>query len=249
MVAEDCGVSELEQVSFDLSKEYYSKKLLYLYQKIFRVYYPNPKFVEKARAFSRAVDTSLHEERNKISEKKVRGDHYWSKISEWGVYKALKDILPDLSYPSFRIHEKDDKRWSSDLFDTVTEIGVSVKYCPLSGRAVFWEESEPSFVFGYRLAAGDYDKKFFGKDACMDKSWVCLCVVDDTDDRPPATRIFFLNRVSTLYDTWLYREPVLNKLKNSKRVLYGHDLLRTFKLRSARGVSHQIANLKGIELK
>ena len=239
------GTSNLCRFAFDLSKEYYARDLGAFYDAIFGVYYPDPELCRRAEDFSCQVGTSFHEERNKVSEEKTRGDHYLSKIAEWGVYKALKGILPDLSYPSFEIHERKDKRWSSDLFDAETEISISVKCCSLSTQEHYWEDGEPSFVFGYRLSKGDYDKKFFGKRAWLDRSWVCLCVVDESF---PATRIFFINRISSLFDTWPYREPRLRKHRNSKRVIYGSDLLSMFRFRSSRSISSQIADLKQIAL-
>jgi len=238
-------VSALERLQIDWSKEFFSEDLEHIYRDIFSVYYPDESLCAQAKEFSDRVDTRYQEERNRVSAQKTRVDHYRSKIAEWGVHKALKRVLPDLSFPSFEIHKREDKRWSSDLFDIENEVSISVKCCPLSNQAYYWEEEEPSFTFGYRLQKGDYDKKFFGKRVWSDRSWVCLCVVDDD---VPATRIFFMNRILSMFDTWPYREPKLKKHRNTKRVIYGNDLLRLFRFRILRSISCQLAAIMGIEL-
>ncbi len=159
----------------------------------------------KAWAFAREVtSTTNYSDSNQSSVKKIRIDHYISKLGE----EAAKIILSDFGEvrgPDYKIYCTDEKSWEEDLF--INDIGIAVK------------TQSRTAAIKYSLS-WTFQSGTLRKDSILQKpeAWVIFVECDDT-----CPYDFYVYPPFQIKDL-VFEEPKLRHLKGHKKVVYAKTL-------------------------
>lgn len=174
-----------------------------------------PEEVQKCKEFAGQMDTSLYAKRNRSSEEKRIFDSYIGKLGELAAYQYLKPMVPDLTYPDFKIYKASEKSWDFDLKGS--EYNVHVKTQDLAQG----EKYGTSWIFQYGNGANrNYDREIF--DRTSPNQWI-LFVSLDTEKPEGIIRAFV--PLDFLHEKKLWAMPVLKHLQfANKLAIYLKDL-------------------------
>lgn len=185
----------------------------------------DPKFIlteemiEKCSEFAKnSVGSSAdkYARRNQFNIDKIMYDIKVGKLGEEGVYQKISQLYPDLSKPDYKIYDKKDKSWDSDLSDPIKHIKVGVKTQDIKSEVSYGR----SWVFQYR-AGKNYDSDtgiFKNSDT---NNFVCFVSVN----LPKRVgEIRGIVKVQWLHEQNLFKPMKLKNLQNNKVAVYYEDL-------------------------
>jgi hypothetical protein len=167
----------------------------------------SPEAVERARAFAEAViETVNYRDSNQTLKKKIRDDHFVSKLGEEAVRLVFETRNCVVDGPDYTIYTGRQKSWAADL--KVNELEIAVK----TQR---------------RSAANRYGLSWTFQDAperrdpilSMPEAWVCLVAYEDL--KPGFECIVYpLRKIRQL----IFEPPHLKHLAGKKKTVYMETL-------------------------
>jgi len=171
--------------------------------------------VKNCKDFAGAMDTSLYAKRNRSSDEKRTFDSYIGKLGEVAVYKYLKDKVPELTYPDFKIYKAKEKSWDFDLKGHGYNIHVKTQDLAQG------EKYGTSWIFQYGNGSNrNYDKEIF--DQTASNQWVAFVSLDNSK---PSGVVRAFVPLSFLHEKNLWAKPVLKHLQfANKLAIYLKDL-------------------------
>ena len=161
--------------------------------------------IQKAKDFATQVTaTTNYADSNQLSTTKITNDHFISKIGEEAVKAVFSKYAP-IAGPDYTIYHGKEKSWSDDLY--VNNIGLAVKTQKRSMAQRF------GLSWTFQSGPARYDVILRKPDA-----WVVFVAYDDISGNicyvyPP----FQMKEL-------ILGEPVLEKLKGFKKVVYANTL-------------------------
>lgn len=164
-----------------------------------------PAVICKANNFAKQVTaTTNYSDSNQLSVTKICNDHFISKIGEEAVKAVLGKYAPVYG-PDYAIYHGKAKSWNDDLY--INNIGLAVKTQKRSMAQKF------GLSWTFQAGTSRCDVILKKPDA-----WVCFAEYDDINCNVCYVYPPFQIKVLT------FGEPVLNKLKGFKKVVYAHTL-------------------------
>lgn len=161
---------------------------------------------EKGEEFAdNVIGTIDYSDSNQFSMDKIKNDHFVSKLGEECVRKVFSEYFDDIEGPDYEIYEGGDKSWDEDL--KINGIGVGVKTQKRS--------TANKFGLSWTFQSGPHRKDRVLED---DEAWICFAEYDDVVGRKCI--VFPPYQIKELD----FKDPVLDKLKGKKRVIYGADI-------------------------
>ncbi len=162
-----------------------------------------PEIIARTQAFADAVlDTVNYHDSNQSERRKVRDDHFVSKLGEEAVRLVFEARKCTVEGPDYTIYSSRQKSWAADL--RVNGLDVAVK----TQR---------------RSAANRYDLSWTFQDSSerrdpilsMPEAWVCLVVYEDL--KPGCECLVYpLRRIKQL----IFEPPRLSRLVGKKQAVY-----------------------------
>ena len=159
--------------------------------------------VNRANAFADAVtDTVNYRDSNQSKRRKIRDDHFVSKLGEEAVrivFEARKCLVEG---PDYTVYDKKQKSWVADLKVNVLDVAVKTQR---------------------RSAANRYDLSWTFQDSprrrdpilSMPEAWVCLVVYEDL--KPDYECVIYpLRKIRQL----IFESPRLSRLVGKKQAVY-----------------------------
>lgn len=162
--------------------------------------------IARARQFAVAVaETTNYGDSNQFSKQKITDDHFISKLGEEAVRVVFSNYAT-VKGPDYGVYEAKNKSWEDDLF--INEVGLSVKTQK--------KTSALRYGLSWTFQAGS-----FRRDKILNnpESWVCFVLYDDVASGN-VCHVYPPFQIKEL----VFRDPVLDKLKGHKLVVYGADL-------------------------
>ena len=165
--------------------------------------------VERARAFADAVvDTVNYRDSNQTKKKKIRDDHFVSKLGEEAVRLVFERRHCTVQGPDYTVYTGKQKSWAADLKINTLEVAVKTQR---------------------RSAANRYDLSWTFQDSpkrrdpilSMPEAWVCLVVYEDLKAEYECI-VYPLLKVKQL----IFETPRLDRLAGKKQAVYLETLLQ-----------------------
>jgi hypothetical protein len=162
-----------------------------------------PELVARARAFADAVtDTVDYQDSHQTKKKKIRDDHFVSKLGEEAVRLVFERRKCIVEGPDYSIYDRKQKSWSADLRINALEVAVKTQR---------------------RSAAKRYDLSWTFQDSprrrdpilSMPEAWVCLVVYEDLTPDYECV-VFPLRKIKQL----IFEPPRLSRLVGKKQAVY-----------------------------
>lgn len=159
--------------------------------------------VARAAAFARSVtDTVNYQDSNQAAKKKIRDDHFISKLGEEAVCMIFKSRNCKVKGPDYNILAGKQKSWSADLVINALDVAVKTQRRSAAKR------------YGLSWTFQDSPKR---RDPILDtaEAWVCLVVYEDL--RPDYECVVYpLRKIKQL----IFEAPRLSKLFGKKQAVY-----------------------------
>ena len=162
-----------------------------------------PEFVTRAQAFADAVtETVSYEDSNQTKKKKIRDDHFVSKLGEEAVRLVFEARNCVVQGPDYSIYDKKQKSWVADLKINALEVAVKTQR---------------------RSAANRYDLSWTFQDSperrdpilSLPEAWVSLVVYEDL--KPDYECLVYpLRKIKQL----IFEPPRLSHLVGKKQAVY-----------------------------
>ncbi len=162
-----------------------------------------PEAVARASAFADAVrETVDYRDSGQTKKKKIRDDHFVSKVGEEAVRLVFEARECAVHGPDYEIYSSKQKSWVADLKVNALEVAVKTQR---------------------RSAANRYDLSWTFQDAperrdpilSMPEAWVCLVVYEDLK-RDYECLVFPLRKIRQL----IFEPPRLTRLIGKKQAVY-----------------------------
>lgn len=161
--------------------------------------------IQRAKNFARQVTiTTNYADANQLSATKITNDHFISKIGEEAVKQVFDKYAP-VAGPDYTIYYGKAKSWSDDLY--VNGVGLAVKTQMRSMAERF------GLSWTFQSSPNRYDTILKKPEA-----WVAFVEYDDKNGNACYVYPPFQMKELTL------GEPVLDKLKGIKKVVYANTL-------------------------
>ncbi|MBD2000944.1 hypothetical protein H6G00_30850 [Leptolyngbya sp. FACHB-541] len=165
--------------------------------------------LERAKSFSEKVAPTVgtrgvYMDTNQSDLRKIRHDHYVSKVGEEAVKQILQQLGRTIEGPDYEIYQGKQKSWDPDLWVDGVDLAVKTQT----------RESANKFGLSWTFQASRQRR-----DPILDKpdAWVCFVKFDPQKQQccvyPPC-------QIKELE----FGEPVLAKLKGTKKVVYAQRL-------------------------
>ncbi|HET9907833.1 MAG TPA: hypothetical protein VFQ23_14375 [Anaerolineales bacterium] len=168
-----------------------------------QVVHLSPEAVARAAAFAEAViDTVNYRDSNQALKKKIRDDHYISKLGEEAVSTIFKSRNCEVKGPDYDIYAGKQKSWSADLVINALDVAVKTQRRSAGNR------------YGLSWTFQDSPRR---RDPILDlpDAWVCLVVFEDL--KPDLEFVVYpLRRIKQL----IFEPPRLSKLLGKKQAVY-----------------------------
>jgi hypothetical protein len=165
--------------------------------------------VTRAQAFANAVIATVnYRDSNQSVKKKIRDDHFVSKLGEEAVrfvFEARKCIVEG---PDYLVYDKNQKSWSADLSINALDVAVKTQRRSAAKR------------YGLSWTFQDSTKR---RDPilAMPEAWVCLVVYEDL--KPDYECVVYpLRKIKQL----VFEPPRLSRLVGKKQAVYLETLER-----------------------
>jgi hypothetical protein len=159
--------------------------------------------VDRANTFADLVtDTVNYRDSNQSRRRKIRDDHFVSKLGEEAVRMVFEARNCIVEGPDYTIYDKKQKSWMADLKVNALEVAVKTQR---------------------RSAANRYDLSWTFQDSpirrdpilSMPEAWVCLVVYEDL--KPDFECLVYpLRKVKKL----IFEAPRLSRLAGKKQAVY-----------------------------
>lgn len=167
-----------------------------------------PEIIEKANEFADAVtQTTNYSDSNQYIAKKIRDDHFISKLGEEAVKNLLQQHGCKVTGPDYQIYKGRNKSWSSDLY--VNSLGIAVK----TQRRSAAKRYGLSWTF-QNIPGGRKDPVL-----SVPNAWVFFVEYIDTDKSKDKLIVFPPKQIKDLD----FEEPVMDYLKGKKKVVYAKN--------------------------
>jgi len=161
--------------------------------------------IEKAKNFAAQVTaTTDYSDANQFSDTKIQNDHFISKIGEEAV-KHMLSKYATVTGPDYAIYHGKEKSWADDLY--VNGIGVAVKTQKRTAAKQF------GLSWTFQAGPNRCDVILNKPDA-----WVVFVIYDDV-----ASNVCYVYPPFQMKELTL-GEPVLQKLRGYKKVVYANTL-------------------------
>ena len=151
-----------------------------------------------------SVQTSINEyaRRNQKNVDKIIQDIIIGKTAEYAVYNYIKSKGKNCSEPDIKIYQKNEKSFDADLYSNNNKIHVKA------------QSISSSMAFGESWSFQKNDSLTFKPSS---DDFICLCIVDglQVDIKSFKNASFYLDK---------YKDPILDKLKGIKKVIYNKDI-------------------------
>ena len=162
-----------------------------------------PEAVARAIAFANAVIATVnYRDSNQDVEKKIRDDHFVSKLGEEAVRFVFEKRNCQIEGPDYSIYTGKQKSWAADL--KVNDLEVAVKT----------QRRSAAKRYGLSWTFQDSPER---RDPILDmpNAWVCLVVYEDLKPGYECV-VYPLRRIKQL----IFEAPRLNKLVGKKQAVY-----------------------------
>jgi len=159
--------------------------------------------VERASDFADAVTSTVnYRDSNQSVKKKIRDDHFVSKLGEEAVQLVFEKRDCVVEGPDYAVYSGKQKSWDSDL--KINEIEVAVKT----------QRRSAANRYGLSWTFQDSPER---RDPILDMpdAWVCLVVYEDLKDRYECV-VYPLRKIKQL----IFEAPRLSKLIGKKQAVY-----------------------------
>lgn len=161
------------------------------------------KAVARATAFAEAVtETVNYRDSNQIIKRKIRDDHFVSKLGEEAVRFVFEQRDCKIEGPDYTIYSGKQKSWDADL--KINDLDVAVKT----------QRRSAAKRYGLSWTFQDSPER---RDPILDlpDAWVCLVVFEDLKDGYECV-VYPLRKIKQL----IFEAPRLSKLVGKKQAVY-----------------------------
>ncbi len=156
-------------------------------------------FVEK----SIVTHISHYRKRNQTDIQKIKNDIYNGKLAEFGVYYLYKDRMK-ITYPDINVYHTSKKSFDSDfIINDSIHLHVKSQHIMISKK------------FGLSWSFQKEDSLTYSPN---ENDWIIFVLVEDYN------RIRIIKRCKASDLKNKYKEPLLERLKSIKKVIYYEDL-------------------------
>lgn len=165
--------------------------------------------VDRAKAFADAVaDTVDYDDSNQTKKKKIRDDHFVSKLGEEAVRLVFETRSCNVVGPDYRIYKGKEKSWEADLRVNALEVAVKTQRRSAANR------------YGLSWTFQDSPKR---RDPilAMPEAWVCLVVYEDLSPGYECI-VYPLRKIKQL----IFEPPKLGHLAGKKKTVCMETLLK-----------------------
>lgn len=159
--------------------------------------------VARASAFADAVITTVnYRDSNQTLKKKIRDDHFVSKMGEEAVRMVFEARECKVEGPDYKVYTSKGKSWEADL--KVNELDVAVKT----------QRRSAANRYGLSWTFQDSSER---RDPILDMpdAWVCLVVYEDLKENCECL-VYPLRKIKQL----IFEAPRLSKLIGKKQAVY-----------------------------
>lgn len=179
------------------------------FKKAKKVHIPK-KIIQKATAFSwQVIGTVNYSDSNQHNWKKIRQDHFISKLGEEAVCAVFEQYAEYVSQPDYHIYQRLKKSWEADLQVNGTNLAVKTQ-CRTQAR-----KYGLSWTFQNAPARKDPILR-------QPNYWICFVECNDVGRSPSFDCIVF--PPMQVRELW-FRDPILPQLKGKKKVVYAKDFI------------------------
>jgi len=157
----------------------------------------------RATAFADAVTGTVnYQDSNQSVKKKIRDDHFVSKLGEEAVRMVFEARNAEVEGPDYNVYRGKGKSWEADL--KVNELDVAVKT----------QRRSAANRYGLSWTFQDSPER---RDPILDMpdAWVCLVVYEDLKEGNECV-VYPLRKIKQL----IFEAPRLNKLVGKKQAVY-----------------------------
>ena len=168
-----------------------------------QVVHLSPESVARAAAFADAVtDTVNYRDSNQAIKKKIRDDHFVSKLGEEAVCQVFIARNCEVKGPDYAIYMTKQKSWEADLRINALDVAVKTQRRSTANR------------YGLSWTFQDSPKR---RDPILDmeNAWVCLVVYEDLELNYECV-VYPLRKIKQL----IFEAPRLSKLAGKKQAVY-----------------------------
>jgi hypothetical protein len=159
--------------------------------------------ISRAQAFAEAVmDTVDYRDSNQTKKRKIRDDHFVSKLGEEAVRTVFESRNCLVQGPDYTIYGRKQKSWAADL--RINSLDVAVKT----------QRRSAAKRYGLSWTFQDSPRR---RDPVLDMpdAWVCLVVFEDAKPEFECV-VYPLVKIKRL----IFAEPLLSHLAGRKKVVY-----------------------------
>lgn len=135
---------------------------------------------------------------------KIQSDHFVSKVGEEAVKSAFQRLQMQVQGPDYQIYRSKQKSWAADLY--INGVGLAVKTQTAAAAQ--------KFGLSWTFQAGAYRRDPILTDL---EAWVCFVEFHEQHRHCAVYPPYQIKELE-------FREPKLNKLKGSKKVVYAESL-------------------------
>jgi len=163
----------------------------------------SPEAVERATAFADAVTGTVnYQDSNQSAKRKIRDDHFVSKLGEEAVRFVFEKRDCTIEGPDYTVYSGKRKSWDADL--KVNDIEVAVKT----------QRRSAAMRYGLSWTFQDSPER---RDPILEmpEAWVCLVVYEDLLNGHECL-VYPLRRIKQL----IFEAPRLSKLIGKKQAVY-----------------------------
>lgn len=159
--------------------------------------------IERAMSFAAAVTSTVnYRDSNQNVAKKIRDDHFVSKLGEEAVRMVFEARNAKVEGPDYTVYTGKGKSWEADLKVNGLDVAVKTQRRSAANR------------YGLSWTFQDSPKR---RDPILDMpdAWVCLVVYEDLKDEQECV-VYPLRKIKQL----IFEAPRLGKLVGKKRAVY-----------------------------
>lgn len=162
-----------------------------------------PEAVARAETFADAVtDTVNYRDSNQTLKKKIRDDHFVSKLGEEAVHLVFKARDCAVEGPDYVVYDGKGKSWAADLKINGLEVAVKTQRRSAANR------------YGLSWTFQDSPERH-DPILSMPEAWVCLVVYEDL--KPDFECVVYpLRKIKQL----IFEAPRLQRLAGKKQAIY-----------------------------
>lgn len=187
------------------------------YNKIVKVKIDREK-AKKAKEFAiKVAHTTNYSDTNQTDKQLVTDNHFVSKLAEEAVGEVFKRFTTNVTEPDYTIYYGKGKSWDHDLY--VNGVGLAVK--SMRKSTAYRMGNYPSRLSWVFQDGGNRHDTVL-KDP---EAWVCFVEYDDMINSDGSRENAFYVYPPMQIKDLVFKEPIANKLKGLKKVVYATDII------------------------